>query len=141
MSKLHACLAASMLIFALVCFAGCGGTGIPTASVYGTITLNGEPAEGVSVKFVPSAKMRPSHDETDASGSYVAQFVKTQQGVVYGPCVVQLSIYRGNSEKNWLPKEYNQNAADNPDLNIVVPPEGIEFNYDIKYDGEIPPVE
>lgn len=120
---------------------GCGGTDIPTAAVTGTITINGQPVEGVSVTFVPDAKIRPSVGLTDAKGRYKAQFVQTQSGVALGPCVAQFSIYRGDSMKNYLPAEFNENAADNPALHLDVTEKGLVFDYDIKYDGEIPPYE
>ncbi|MCR9117863.1 MAG: hypothetical protein NXI22_13065 [bacterium] len=120
--------------------AGCsGGSDVSTAAVAGTITLNGEPAEGVSVSFAPDSGMRPSVGVTDAQGRYRAQFTRGQSGVALGPSVVQLSIFRGDSERNWLPKKFNKDAAKNPDLKLDVTPGGATFDYDIKYDGEIPP--
>ncbi|XZE46646.1 hypothetical protein SH467x_001938 [Pirellulaceae bacterium SH467] len=132
--------------FALSCCAllligglsGCGNK-IPTASVTGTITINGKPVEGIEVQFVPEAKVRPSIGMTDSQGRYRAEFLTTQSGVVLGPCVVQLSIYRGESMKNYLPKKFNEDAASNPEFNLNVVEGGITFDYDIKYDGEIPP--
>ncbi|AMV33387.1 hypothetical protein VN12_14775 [Pirellula sp. SH-Sr6A] len=132
--------------FALSCCAlllfgalsGCANR-IPTASVTGTITINGKPVEGIEVQFVPEAKVRPSIGMTDAQGRYRAEFLTTQSGVVLGSCVVQLSIYRGESMKNYLPKKFNEDAASNPEFNLNVVEGGITFDYDIKYDGEIPP--
>jgi len=134
------------LSFALFCFAavlfaglsGCGNT-IPTASVSGTITINGKPVQGVEVQFVPEAKIRPSIGMTDANGRYKAEFLSSQSGVALGRCVVQLSIFRGESMRNYLPKKFNEDAASNPDFNLDVVKGGITFDYDIKYDGEIPP--
>ena len=84
----------------LASFAGCGGSDIPTAAVTGTITINGEPVEGIEVTFVPDAKIRPSVGLTDAQGRYKAQFVRSQSGVALGACVAQFSIYRGDSMQN-----------------------------------------
>lgn len=124
----------------LIVTAGCQrGTGIPTGEVQGIITLNGEPAEGVSLSFVPRAMVRPSMAQTDANGQYRARFVSTQSGVALGPCVVELSIYRGDSPRNYLPKQFNVNAEDNPDFNLEITEDGLVFNYDIVYAGEIPP--
>jgi hypothetical protein len=125
----------------LVAVVGCGGTDIPTAAVTGTITVNGKPVEGVTVSFVPDAKIRPSVGITDAKGRYKAQFVRSQSGVALGPCVAQFSIYRGESLRNYLPAEFNEKAADNPELHLNVTEEGVVFDYDIKCDGEIPPYE
>lgn len=124
----------------LVCLCGCGGTGIPTASVTGTISLNGQPVQGVEVTFVPKAKIRPSVGVTDAQGRYKAQFVARQSGVALGPCVAQFSIYRGgNYMHNYLPATFNVDAEKNPDLNLEVPEDGLVFDYDIKFNGTIPP--
>jgi hypothetical protein len=43
--------------------------------------------------------------------------------------------------KNYLPKQFNENAADNPQFHLDIPKEGLVFDYDIPYDGEIPPYE
>ncbi|MCC9628045.1 Ig-like domain-containing protein [Blastopirellula sp. JC732] len=105
----------------------------------GIITLNGEPIEGVSLNFVPRAMIRPSVAQTDSSGRYRARFVSTQSGVALGPCVVELSIYRGDSPRNYLPKQFNLQAEANPDFNLEVTESGLVFNYDIVYAGDIPP--
>lgn len=118
---------------------GCGDPEIPTASVSGTVTINGNPVQGVEVMFVPDAKIRPSAGLTDAKGRYKAEFLSTQSGVALGSCVVQLSIYRGESMKNYLPKKFNEDAASIPAFHLDVTKGGIIFDYDVKYDGEIPP--
>ncbi len=128
----------TMVLSAIV---GCGGSGIETAGVSGTITVNGKPVEGIEVMFTPDAKLRPSIGMTDAQGRYKAEFVASQSGVPLGPCVVQFSIYRGDSMKNYLPKEFNEKAADNPAFHLDVKKGGAVFDYDIKYNGEIPPYE
>ncbi len=128
---------ASIAVFVTL---GCGGTGIPTAPVSGTITLNGQPIQGVELKFYPQEKIRPSVAITDAQGRYRAQFVERQAGVALGPCIVQLSIFRGgNYERNYLPPAFNVDAEKNPDFKLNVPEDGIVFDYDIKFNGSIPP--
>ena len=120
--------------------AGCGpSSGIPTGDVSGTITINGEPVQGITVKFVPDAQMRPSFGETDAKGRYSAKFVRSQSGVTLGPCTVELSIFRGVGTKDHLPKEFNVEAKENPEFRLDISKKGLVFDYDIKYDGEIPP--
>jgi len=124
----------------VVLLSGCGGTGIQTASVTGTITINGQPTQGIELKFVSKEKMRPSVALTDAQGRYKAEFVSNQSGVVLGPCVVQFSVFRGgNYMTNYLPAKFNQNAENTPEFNLDIPAKGIVFNYDIKHDGKIPP--
>ena len=116
--------------------AGCGDDGLPnTGSVTGTITLNGEPIQGVQLEFTPSEKIRPSYGMTDSKGQYKAQFVTVKSGVALGPCVVRLFIYRGDSEKQYLPAKYNVDASKNSDFNLDVKENGLVFNCDIKYAG------
>ena len=130
----------TMSAAALTFLIGCGGTGIPTAPVSGTITLNGKPIQGVELKFVPQEKMRPSVAITDAQGRYKAQFVERQSGVALGPCIVQLSIFRGgNYMHNYLPPSFNTDAEKDPDFKLDITEDGVVFDYDIKFSGNIPP--
>ncbi len=125
------------VLLATVC-AGCGrGPKIPTASVSGTVTINGQGVPAVEVAFVPVEKIRPSIAYTDASGRYSAQFLTNQSGVPLGACVVQIT-YCPNGSKNLLPAEYSEKAAENPDLNLTIPKEGTTFDFDVKTDMPLP---
>ncbi|MBA2115219.1 hypothetical protein [Bremerella alba] len=42
--------------------------------------------------------------------------------------------------KDWTGKQYNINAAKNPELNLDITDQGLVFDYDIVYEGEIPPL-
>ena len=46
------------------------GCGEPTSQVTGTVTMDGSPAEGLIVAFVPKSGGTPNAATTDASGSY-----------------------------------------------------------------------
>lgn len=127
-----------LFAFCLV-LTGCGGSGITTVPVTGTITVNGEPVQGLYLQFAPGSGDRPSIAGTDENGNYRAQFLKNQYGVTPGPCVVKISYMVGESMVNYLPKEFNEDAANNPELNIEVPPGGIVFDYDVKFKGKLPP--
>lgn len=130
----------ALLLIACALFAGCSKSPvIPTGEVHGTITLNGKPVQGVSLTFVPESPVRPSLAITDAQGKYAARFVSNQSGVALGPCVVELAIYRGDSPRNYLPTKFNSKAADNPDFQLNVTESGLVFDYDIVYEGTIPP--
>jgi hypothetical protein len=120
--------------------AGCGNDGLPkTGSVTGTIKLNGKPIEGVQLEFTPAEKIRPSYGMTDSNGKYKAQFVTVKSGVALGPCVVRLFLYRGDSEKQYLPAKYNADAAKSSDFNLDIKEGGLVFDYDINYtDATIP---
>ena len=72
--------------------AGCGprpGTD-PTANVTGTVTLDGQPIERVSVAFMPESG-RPASGLTDASGNFELSTFDTGDGAVLGKHKVVLS--------------------------------------------------
>ncbi len=123
----------------LAVLAGCDSPAISTGEVSGRITINGQPVEGVVVAFIPQSKTRPAIATTDAAGHYEAQLLADQAGVPLGPCLVQLSLFREQEFKNYLPAKFNEQAADNPDLNLVIGEDGLVFDYDIQYDGALPP--
>jgi len=117
---------------------GCGrAPKIPTASVSGTVTVNGRALAGVEVSFHSLQNIRPAYGYTDASGGYVAQFLTEQSGVPLGSCIVQVS-YCPHGGPNALPAEYNEKTADNPALHLQVPKEGTTFNFDVKTDKPLP---
>jgi hypothetical protein len=131
------CLVLGAIILGAIA-AGCGrGPKIPTASVSGTVTINGKGVQNVEVAFVPIEKVRPAFGITDASGRYIAEFLTNQSGVPLGACVVKIA-YRPSGFKNVLPAEYDEKAAENPALNLTIPKEGTTFNFDVKTDKPIP---
>ncbi len=139
-AKMYRCLdrlIVSSMLVAVAC-AGCGrAPKIPTASVVGTVTINGRGVPNVEVAFVPTEMIRPAYGITDASGRYAAQFLTGQSGVPLGACVAQIA-YRPNGFQNILPAEYNEKAADNPALRLTIPKEGTTFNFDVKMNGPLP---
>jgi hypothetical protein len=112
---------------------GCGPqVKVRTASVRGTITMNGQPRAGIVVEFTPDAMIRPSDGITDAAGRYVAQFTPEQKGVALGPCGVTFFLMQENG-KILLPA-----TADGNELRLDIGKEGLVFDHDIKYDGTLP---
>lgn len=132
-------LVAGTLSLTLLFLTGCNKPKIPTGEVTGKITINGKPVSGLYVSFVPQEKVRPAMGKTDAEGNYKAQFLAKQSGVPLGPCVAQFSLYHGDGTRNYLPAKFNEEAAKIPELNLNITEEGLVFDYDIKYDGELPP--
>jgi hypothetical protein len=81
MSRLLA-LAGALLILPL---AGCGGADIPElGEVEGTVTIDGKPASGILVSFVPTAGGRPSSGITNDDGYYELQYSPQAMGALVG---------------------------------------------------------
>lgn len=132
-------VATAALVVLAASLLGCGTKQkIPTASVTGTITVNGKPRAGVVVQFEPEAMIRPSAGTTDAAGRYKAQFTPSQSGVALGPCVVRLSIPDKSGMRNLLPEEFHAKAGENPNLRLTIEKQGTVFNYDIPFNGPLP---
>lgn len=79
----------------LLLAAGCG-SGLDTAPVSGTITLNGQPLANASVTFTPAAtglEAPASNGRTDASGNYTLQVTVTgDKGAVKGMHTVRIAL-------------------------------------------------
>jgi len=58
---------------AVALIAGCGGTGLHTIVVTGTVTFDGEPLEGAAITFTPRGEGHPAFGITDANGRYTLQ--------------------------------------------------------------------
>ena len=63
---------------------GCSQVTDGLGQVHGTVTLNGEPYEGVSLSFCPNEGGRPGSAITDAQGNYVVYFTTTARGAPLG---------------------------------------------------------
>ncbi|MBR9802106.1 MAG: carboxypeptidase-like regulatory domain-containing protein [Rubinisphaera brasiliensis] len=64
---------------------GCGGShATPSASVEGTVTIDGQPASEVQVMFVPAAGGRPVMAVTNAEGHYELTFSSELDGTAIG---------------------------------------------------------
>ena len=112
-----------VLLSLLVLTVGCGGGDRPPiGEVSGTVTLNGEPVEGVQVMFEPVAKGRSSSAMTDAQGHYVLDYIGDTQGAIVGEHVVRLVTARGATRddsgrvtdpgvKEKFPPEYNSEST------------------------------
>ena len=71
-----------LLILILV---GCGGSDRPSiAPASGIVTLNGEPVDGASLTFVPTAGGRPGSAITDAQGRYTIKTYEDVAGAIIG---------------------------------------------------------
>lgn len=130
---------------------GCGG-GVqkevipPLVPVTGTVKLDGKPAEGVTVTFVPAAnnKGNPSSGVTNAEGKYTLVYRNGAPGVAVGDYVAMFSKL---TQKDGSPIPPDKTAADvmaidqipekfrmmeNPRYTVSVPEGGKSFDFEIK---------
>jgi len=71
--------------------AGCGGADIPeVGEVSGTVTVDGKPAPGILVSFVPKEGGRPSSGITDDNGYYELQYSPNAMGALIGSHTVSI---------------------------------------------------
>jgi hypothetical protein len=106
-------------LFALIAVAtGCGGTGLDTAAVNGTIKVAGAPMAGVQVTFTP-ANGRPANGVTDASGNYSLSTLAADDGAIPGKHKVKFA--------------YSDPAAATPDSGNPVPSVAAPTPFNAKY--------
>jgi hypothetical protein len=138
-------------LMAITSLVGCGG-GVtpevipPLEKVSGKITLDGKPAEGVSVTFFPAAnnKGNPGSGTTDASGQYKLVYRNGAEGIAAGDYVVMCSKL---TQPDGSPIPPDKTAADvmaidkvperyrqmeNPTMTVSVPKGGKTFDFDLK---------
>src|SRR5262245_44430313 len=83
------------LALSAVIYLGCGTVeGEPTYSVTGVVTLNGAPAEGVAVSFVPEGNGESAVGVTDAAGKYALTTRIKDDGAVVGRYKVSFAKYQ-----------------------------------------------
>ncbi len=75
----------------VLCAAGCGGSDLPElGTVYGKVTLGGQPVSEAIVNFLPVTPGRPSTAETDADGYFELVYLPDVEGAVVGEHVVTI---------------------------------------------------
>lgn len=82
---------------------GCGPAGPETASVEGTVTLDGKPLEGALVMFTPVAGGRPAAARTDEAGRYELQYTESRDGALLGEHTVSISTYQEGDVSSGIP--------------------------------------
>jgi len=120
------------VVFVCLFAAGCGEKGPNTATITGTITLDGRPTASIDVMYEPEMG-RPGYGYTDESGQYKIRFTQNSDGCIPGKNRVTLRAYTipGDHRTQFLPKRYNEDANDNPDLHVDVKPGPNVFNFDV----------
>jgi hypothetical protein len=110
------CAWAVVLLAAVV--VGCGGGN--RASVSGTVTLDGKPAEGATVSFTPESGaggVGASYGKVDAAGRYTLETViGDHRGAAVGRHRVSISLSQPNPQNpdraatERIPTRYNVNS-------------------------------
>ena len=99
---------------ALNSFAGCssGPAAPPLGAVEGKVTLDGSPAEGLAVVFMPETG-RSSTGVTDKEGKYVLEFDPQHRGATVGQHKIRITrdveagLAAGKGDVSQLPPRYN----------------------------------
>ena len=130
-----------MLAFGMV--VGCGGPSDQPdlGSVSGTVTLDGKPLANATVMFQPE-QGRPSYGVTDDDGYYELRYTANTDGAVVGKHVVSITTYEDPEEEGQkptpekVPVDYNENAAENPEMNVEVKSGSQTFDFNLTTEGK-----
>ncbi|MEM7476429.1 MAG: hypothetical protein AAF483_15665 [Planctomycetota bacterium] len=104
-----------LTILSLCAFAGCGGPTLPTIDVTGSVTVDGQPMEGVSVIFSPAASSsgRAATGQTDAQGNFKLTTETPGDGALAGD--YKVAITKAQTADDNLPKEVDPDDPDSMD--------------------------
>jgi len=110
----------SSCLLAIIAFAsGCGnpsGDQPELAPVTGTVTMNGQPLAGASVRFYPS-EGRPSAGVTNDQGEYELVYLQGNKGAIIGSHTVRISTQdeendpMGEQNTETVPARYNRETT------------------------------
>jgi len=117
----------AILAVTLMLSAGCGSDGPERAIVSGSVTFEGEPLEGGTIRFSPTGQT-----QTPSTGGYISDGryeIATKGGVLVGTYIVQIEGFRtgagrsaneggglfgvgskGAASKQFLPVKYNRQS-------------------------------
>lgn len=105
------------IVTAVLLLAGCQPK-LNTATVTGTVTLDGAPIAGVVVQFLPESGGRPAIGLTDTAGMYNLRFTQTSEGCIPGRNRTEFRAYSspGDDRTQFLPLRYNENSEMSVDV-------------------------
>jgi hypothetical protein len=83
----------------VVGLSGCDSGGPPLGKVTGKVTLDGKPAPGIVLTFVPESGGSPSYGVSDGEGKYVLKFTDDKDGAMIGKHKVTLESQPGLSKE------------------------------------------
>jgi hypothetical protein len=100
-----------LLGLGLLAFTGCGGDSVQLGEVKGTVTVDGQPVEGLEVRFNPE-EGGTSLGYTQADGSYELSFPGGAKGAVVGRHTVSVMAAETDdgSAKVEIPVRYNEES-------------------------------
>ncbi|OAI53960.1 hypothetical protein AYO47_03790 [Planctomyces sp. SCGC AG-212-M04] len=107
--------AACSCLLLVAALSGCGSAGaapvVSLSPVEGEVTIDGNPVQGVSVRFMPRGTTRGqgSYGVTDAAGKYVCMHTSGKPGCEQGDYVV---LFSRMTTRDGKPIPENANAAD-----------------------------
>lgn len=122
----------------IVClmFTGCGGADHPPLGyVSGTVTMDGEPLEGLLVLFKP-ADGRAASGVTDGEGKYSLEYTYGVAGAKTGPATVMFEWPLGTKNAKPLADRYTTKS----DQKVEIKSGSNTFDFDLKSDPKAPPV-
>ena len=105
----------SLCLLGLAVFTGCKkGSGLPTVDVTGTVLLDGEPVEGATVLFKPTAEGgRGASGVTNAEGVYKLTTAEKDDGALPGS--YQVAITKRLVDDDGLPDEVDPDSEESLD--------------------------
>jgi hypothetical protein len=103
------------LLFLSSIILGCGGDTPTLGKVTGTVTLDGKPVEGATVRFEPiSSGLPTAFGRTDAAGRYELWYSRGNKGASLGESVVRITAFQDANEDSGqkkrpevVPAKYN----------------------------------
>lgn len=97
------------LAVSLVCLAGCGGKGVKTGTVHGTVTLDGQPLAEGTISFNPLDGNTPTAGGKITGGSYSVAVPRGQQMVlISAPKVISSRKAYENDPNSPLVNQYKE---------------------------------
>jgi hypothetical protein len=112
--KCIATVASSILLgFMLLVFAGCGGDSVSLGEVTGVVTVDGQPAEGLEIRFNPAGDAGgTSLGYTKAGGTYELFYGGGGKGAVLGSHTVTVVAAEtdGGGAPVRIPARYNEQS-------------------------------
>ena len=104
------------VLLGLFCLTGCGDGRPSTVPVSGTVTVGGEPMEGVEVLFIPAEPIegyaRPSNGKTDAQGMFTVGTYEKEDGLPLGKYKI------GFIKRELLGKPPENEYSENPEEDV-----------------------